>query len=222
MPAQADYFLQHAAPRPGDLLAFDWEDTGVPDEDKDAWIRHVRASAPGHRVLLYCNLDYWLRRDHTSFCGDGLWIADPAVPAGQPRVDHPWTLHQYSSAGGLDRNAANFADVAALKTWAAKGTKSPAPKTKPVVEYVPFPGASWFRQGRKSPIVAAMHKRLIEVGCNHYQTSKNADVIGSGDVASYVAWQRRYNAQHHRGWTGNALKWPPGKETWDALRVSKP
>ena len=118
--AQAAYFLRHAAARAGDLLALDWEDSGVSNADKDNWIRRVQSSAPGHRVLLYCNRDFWLNRDHTSFCGDGLWIADPDAAAGHPRVKHPWTFHQYSSAGGIDRDLGNFTGKAALKSWAAK------------------------------------------------------------------------------------------------------
>lgn len=210
MPAQAAYFLRHAAVRAGDLLAFDWEDTGVSGADKDAWIKHVQASAPGHRVLLYCNLDFWLRRDHTSLCGDGLWIADPDADAGHPRVEHPWRLHQYSSAGGLDRNVANFSDRSALRAWAAKGGAR---------RYEPFPGAEWFTKGRRSPIVAAMHERLVAVGCDRYRSTANKDVIGTGDVASYEAWQRKYNTEHQKGWTGAALEWPPGEETWNALHV---
>lgn len=79
--------------------------------------------------------------------------------------------------------------------------------------YEPFPGTGWFALGRKSPIVAAMHARLVAVGCNHYQSSANKDVIGSGDVASYQAWQRKC------GYTGSAATWPPGKTSWDKLHV---
>jgi hypothetical protein len=211
MTAQATYFLQHAAPRAGDVLALDWEDAGVTGAEKDAWIKHVQSVSPHNRVLLYCNRDFWLNRDTSSFAGDGLWIADPGVPAGEPRVEHHWTIHQYSEAGGVDHDVANFASKASLKAWAAKGTPAPA--------YEPFPGAAWFTVGRRSPIVAAMHDRLVAVGCNHYESSASKDVIGSGDIASYEAWQRKYNTEHHKGWTGSALKWPPGKETWDALKV---
>lgn len=98
-----------------------------------------------------------------------------------------------------------------------KPVPPPAPTPKPV--YEPFPGAGWFTVGRKSPIVAAMRARLIAVGCNHYQSSSNKDVIGPGDKASYEAFQRLYNRQHNKGWSGSALTWPPGKETWDALKV---
>ena len=209
--AQATYFLKHAAAKAGDILAFDWEDTGVSGTDKDNWIKHVQASAAGHRVVLYCNRDFWLNRDHTSFAGDGLWIADPDASAGHPRVEHAWTFHQYSSSGGLDRDLGNFASRAALGTWAAKGVKPPS--------YEPFPGAAWFTTGRTSPIVAAMHARLVAVGCDRYKSTADKNVIGAGDVASYEAWQRKYNTEHHKGWTGSQLKWPPGKETWDALHV---
>lgn len=221
MSAQADYFLSHAAAQPGDILVLDWEDGGVSNADKDAWIAHTRAAAHRHRVILYCNRDFWLNRDRTSVCGDGLWIADPEAAPGHPRVKHAWTFHQYGESQGTDLNVGNFADAAALKTWAGIAQpKPPAPKPTPKpVAHEPFPGAAWFTTGRRSPIVAAMHARLVAVGCNHYTSTANKDVIGPGDVASYEAWQRKYSAAHHKGWTGSALKWPPGKESWDALAV---
>jgi hypothetical protein len=213
---QADYFLHTAGARPGDILTLDWEDHAVPYQEKDAWLHYVIGKAPHCRVLLYCNRDFWLHRDHSSFAGDGLWIADPGAPAGKPRVDHRWVIHQYSEAGGVDRDLANFKDTASMRAWAAKGTP-PAPE--PALRFEPYPGAAWFTIGRRSPVVAATHERLVAVGCARYRSHTHLDVIGSGDIASYEAWQRAYNAQHHKGWTGDALKWPPGRETWDALHV---
>ena len=87
---------------------------------------------------------------------------------------------------------------------------APAP-SKP--KYEPFPGASFFRAGRRSPIIAAMHKRLVAVGCNRYQSTTNQDVWGSGDVASYAAWQRRC------GYSGSAADGIPGPTSWAALHV---
>ncbi|WP_107100944.1 peptidoglycan-binding protein [Streptomyces graminilatus] len=86
------------------------------------------------------------------------------------------------------------------------------PATPPVTKprYEPFPGADWFTTGRKSPIVAAMHDRLVAVGCNRYQSSRNKDVIGPGDEDSYEAWQRKC------GFPGD---WPPGRASWDLLKV---
>jgi hypothetical protein len=91
------------------------------------------------------------------------------------------------------------------------GVVAPKPPAKP--KYEPFPGAAWFKTGRKSPIVLAMRKRLIAVGCSRYKSSTDPDTIGSGDVASYEAWQRKC------GFTGASAEWPPGKTTWDALKV---
>lgn len=217
MSAQVDYFLAHAAAKAGDVLVLDWEDTGVSDQDKDTWLKLAQAAAPHARVLLYCNRDFWLSRDHTSFAGDGLWIADPSAPAGHPRVESAWVMHQHSSAGSVDRDVANFPSKAALEEWALKGAKPPAAPA--ASRYEPYPGSGWFTAGRRSPIVAAMHQRLNAVGCGRYRSHTNLDVLGSGDVASYEAWQRKYSTAHHKGWTGASVKWPPGRETWDALQV---
>lgn len=127
MTAQVAYFLQHAAAAPGDILALDWEDTEVSGTDKDAFLHAAQARAPHQRVILYCNLDFWRHRDTTSFAGDGLWIADPGGAAGHPRIQHPWTFHQYSERAGLDRDVANFPSTAALRAWAAR-TNTPTPE----------------------------------------------------------------------------------------------
>lgn len=126
MTAQAAYFLGHARPRAGDVLCLDWEDTRVSGAEKDTFLRALQATAPGHRAVLYANRDFWLHRDATSFCAAGLWIADPSAPKGSPRVTHPWLFHQYSEAGGMDRNVGNFTDRAALAAWAA-GTEEDDP-----------------------------------------------------------------------------------------------
>lgn len=93
----------------------------------------------------------------------------------------------------------------------AGGTATPPVVVKP--KYEPFPGANFFKTGRKSPVIKAMHLRLIAVGCDRYQSNLNPDVWGSGDVASYAAWQRK------RGFSGASANGIPGKLTWDALKV---
>ncbi|WP_424216648.1 GH25 family lysozyme (plasmid) [Streptomyces sp. BI20] len=119
--AQAAAFVERCASRPGDVLACDWETnldgTAPTCEEKDVFLAEVSRLRPHHRVLLYCNADFWLRRDTTSRCGDGLWIADYTTK-GKPRVTHPWLIHQYSDADGLDRNVARFASRAAMREWA--------------------------------------------------------------------------------------------------------
>lgn len=93
-------------------------------------------------------------------------------------------------------------------SWPAFVT-APAPKPK----YEPFPGASFFRAGHRSPVIAAMHKRLVAEGCGRYKSSAGADVWGSGDVASYAAWQRKL------GYTGSAADGTPGPTSWAKLHV---
>ena len=138
--AEADYFLSHADIRPGDILAFDWETSTVSQAERDAFIARVKAKAHGHKVVMYCNVDYWKNRDSDNGGPmDGLWIADPGGKAGKPRIEHSWVFHQYSWAGGIDRNVANFKDAKALRAWAAPKPptlpKPPAPPVpKPTIE----------------------------------------------------------------------------------------
>ncbi|MFF2203636.1 GH25 family lysozyme [Streptomyces sp. NPDC058145] len=118
--AQAEYFVRHAPEKAGELLAVDWETTSegnhASNAEKDLFIRTVKQLRPHHRVLLYTNRDYWLNKDHTSYAGDGLWIAD-YVSAGHPRIKAKWRFHQYSSEPH-DKDVAAFADKAALRKWA--------------------------------------------------------------------------------------------------------
>ncbi|MFH9012548.1 peptidoglycan-binding protein [Streptomyces sp. NPDC017943] len=86
----------------------------------------------------------------------------------------------------------------------------PAPSNP---KYEPFPGAAFFTAGRRSPIIAAMHKRLVAEGCNKYQSTANADVWGSGDERSYAAWQRKL------GYAGADADGKPGPTSWSKLRV---
>jgi len=136
--AQAQYFVRVATSLPGDMLVCDWETvpggTGATNAEKDLFIQTVKELRPtGHRVGLYCNRDYWINRDHTSYCGDFLWIADPGIPAGKPRIKHAWTFHQYAIKGGIDQDVANFASRADLRKWCgyADPVKTPAPTPPP-------------------------------------------------------------------------------------------
>jgi len=86
---------------------------------------------------------------------------------------------------------------------------------KPAPVYAPFPGATFFKFGKKSPVIAAMHKRLVAEGCNKYRSSSNPDVWGSGDVASYAAFQRKL------GYSGRSADGVPGATSWSKLKVPK-
>ncbi|MFC8423082.1 glycoside hydrolase family 25 protein [Streptomyces sp. NPDC057236] len=118
--AQAEYFVRRTPEKRGDVLAVDWETTGegtrASNAEKDRFIKKVKELRPHHRVILYCNRDFWLNVDTTSYDGDGLWIAD-YVTAGEPRIRAKWRFHQYTD-DPLDRNVADFSSRSALKEWA--------------------------------------------------------------------------------------------------------
>lgn len=118
MRAQMDYFLDHAGARDDEILAVDWEDTGVSSDEKDTAIRYLQDKAGGRKVLLYCNRDFWLNRDTSSFAGDGLWIARYGVDPGDAGIQHPWLIHQYTS-DPIDTNVARFDSRAEMRAWAA-------------------------------------------------------------------------------------------------------
>jgi hypothetical protein len=201
MSAQVAYFLQRAAPQPGDLLAFDWEDPGVFNADKDAWIRAAQVAAPKHQVLLYCNRDYWTNRDTTSFAGDGLWIADPSATKGQPRITAPWVMHQYSSAGGYDRNYTPMSPEQ-LRAWAtAKEDDMPLTAadakllldtrmddpTKPGTETVTVRGALWAAYGQANKTAGNTGTLLTQVTALSATVKTLAGLLGSGvDTAAVV------------------------------------
>lgn len=126
--AQANYFVTKCASQPGDILVCDWEPTTAgtaSNADKDAFIRAVKQLRPDHKVVLYCDVARWTGVDKTSYCGDGLWIADPNHPAGKPNIKAPWLFHQYGIRG-TDRDLGNFTDRAALAAWAAGTTPKEA------------------------------------------------------------------------------------------------
>lgn len=131
--AEADYFLKQVAWKPGDIIVLDWEGYDSANRNvskatqrvyRDKWLAYVKGKMPGHKVGIYCNTDYWLNVDTSSNCGDFLWIATAGKPAGSPGIKHAWTFHQYSTAGGLDRDVANFTSRAALATWAGQQEES--------------------------------------------------------------------------------------------------
>ena len=123
--AQAEYFVQKCASREGDLLFVDWENTSsgtrASGKEKDAFIRAVqRLRGTTHRVGLYCNRDFWLNHDTTSFAGDALWIADYNGKPGHPGIKAHWLFHQYTNTP-IDTNVARFGSRSALREWATGG-----------------------------------------------------------------------------------------------------
>ncbi|MEU6082220.1 peptidoglycan-binding protein [Streptomyces sp. NPDC047108] len=86
-------------------------------------------------------------------------------------------------------------------------TDPPAPP-----KYEPFPGASFFREGRNSKIITAMGKRLVAEGCGRYEVGPGPEWTNA-DKKSYAAWQRKL------GYSGSDADGIPGKTSWDKLKV---
>lgn len=97
---------------------------------------------------------------------------------------------------------------------AAHILKAPPPHP----ELQPFPKPGFFTTGRTSPIIGAMHKRLVAVGCDRYRTHTNVNTWGSGDTASYRAWQQHLFPEASTA-PGGAADGVPGQISWDKLRV---
>ncbi len=88
----------------------------------------------------------------------------------------------------------------------------PRPKPRPTPRYAAYPGAQFFREGRSSPVIAAMAKRLIAEGCDSYDTPPGP-VWNEAHRRSYAAYQIK------RGFHGADADGIPGPETWANLRV---
>lgn len=133
--AQAEAFVAKCASLEGDMLVCDWETTadgGRPTcAEKDQFLRAVKKLRPGHKVGLYCNTDYWLHRDNTSYAADFLWIADPDHAKGHPAIKAKWLFHQWGQRG-TDLDVAAFNSRSDLRNWCGYPTvPKPAPKPTP-------------------------------------------------------------------------------------------
>jgi hypothetical protein len=210
MRGQADFFLRNAAPKAGDVLALDWEDPGVTGAQKDAWIKYVQGAEPTHRVLLYCNRDFWLNRDSTSFAGDGLWIADPEAAVGHPRVKTTPVIHQYGIRGGTDLDVALFGSAAEMAAWAhfsKPPVNPPAPHTPPPLHLVPkvslrvvkWAALNGIAEERKYPQnedqVWTVQNALVANGC----LKKGHFIPGIYDTPTKLGYKAEQEAQGYRG-----------------------
>ncbi len=224
---QAEYFVAKCASAKGDLLAVDWENTSsgtrASGAEKDAFIRAVKALRSDHRMLLYCNRDFWLNHDTTSYAGDGLWIADYNGHPGRPGVRADWLIHQYTS-DPVDTNTAEFVSATAMHTWARgllKDTEPPA-KDKPTAPARPTVDLSKLvvaakadPRGRQGHQTYAAGVRLVETALVAEgvlgKTYSSDGSFGSVTVAAYAAWQRRL------GYSGHDADGIPGKTSLTKL-----
>ncbi|MCK7624281.1 glycoside hydrolase family 25 protein [Streptomyces sp. RS10V-4] len=114
---QVDFFLSKIDLADGDILILDWEDARVSCAWKDAWLKQVKQRLPGHKAILYCNRDFRLHRDTSSFAGDGLWIAQYNGRPGHPAIKESFLFHQYTDKP-MDTSLGAFKDRAELRKWA--------------------------------------------------------------------------------------------------------
>lgn len=194
---QAAYFLAHCDLKDGDILAIDWEHAGVSSSAKDDLLKKVKKLAPHHKVVLYCNSDYWLHRDASGYCGDGLWVADYSHPAGKPPIKAPWLFHQYDDKPVTDQNVGAFASRDALAAWATGGEDHPAPhQPLPIVDLSKLVAAA------KADPHAKQGHRTYEEGTRLVEAALHAENLldkrWSGDgsfgwatVRAYGRWQKR-------------------------------
>lgn len=92
------------------------------------------------------------------------------------------------------------------------GASAPAPKPTPV--YAPYPGAGFFRLGKKHPLITAMGKRLVAEGYKGYAVGPGPEFTRA-DIKAYAWWQRKL------GYSGADADGYPGKTSWNKLKVPK-
>ncbi|WBP87035.1 peptidoglycan-binding protein [Kitasatospora cathayae] len=207
--AQARYFLDNVDLRPGEVIAYDWEASGVSQGDRDAWISAVKAALPGVKVLLYCNRDFWRNIDsENGGPADGLWIADPNAPAGRPNISFPWVIHQYSWSGGIDRNVANFGSIGDLRAWVGENA---VPAQAPASDPNAFPGSQYFGPGQSNDYVARLGQLLIARGAGRFYSVGAGPSWSDADSAATKAFQEA------QGWSGGDADGIPGPATWNLL-----
>lgn len=123
----ARYFLDYVRVfglRETDLLALDLEvDDGLSPQAvsrfAQAWCQWIRAQVP-NRLLVYTYRNFAAAGNCAGLGTYPLWIADPGVLPGQPRVPAPWDtwhIHQHGVIGGIDRDVYN-GDTPALEAFA--------------------------------------------------------------------------------------------------------
>ncbi|MFF8195652.1 peptidoglycan-binding protein [Streptomyces bobili] len=128
-------------------------------------------------------------------------LSHNTCPADKWRAEGGWYAHAH-----VPEN-----DHVDPGSWPAFVSRPTGPSA--VHQFEPFPGASFFQVGRKSPVIEAMHGRLVTEDCDRYTSSARPDVWGAGDVRSYTAWQQKL------GFEGSAADGVPGRFSWDRLEV---
>ena len=89
----------------------------------------MKAAFPNNKVGLYCNRDWWLNHDTTSFYGDYLWIAIYTA-ADDPGIRHDWTFWQYTSEPYDKNRGRSSRPWQTLQAWAGSARSPPTRPTR--------------------------------------------------------------------------------------------
>lgn len=209
MTKQVDYFLKHAKAQTDEFLVMDWEDDGISGAQKDEALKYLKSKSGGRKVLLYCNVNFWLNKDTTSFAADGLWIAQYGVGAGKPKIKHPWVIHQYTDSP-VDTNVTRWKTRADMAAWA--GTKPPA--KKPTVDLSKLVAAAKKDPPKSGSPVSYSEAKTVEAALKAEGLLSAVYVdghFGTQTKSAYAAWQRRL------GYTGKDADGIPGSTSLKKL-----
>ena len=107
-------------------------------------------------------------------------------------------------------------DPGAIDTAIVPGApRSTGPAQPSAPLYEPFPGAAFFRPGRRSPLVTALGRRLVELGFGKHYTSGPGPEWTEADRLNTADFQRS------RPELAGDADGIPGPKTWAALRIPK-
>ncbi|UIX31517.1 peptidoglycan-binding protein [Streptomyces sp. GQFP] len=132
------------------------------------------------------------------------WDADRVI------AHKEWTTRKIDPSFSMAAMRTRIADRLGTKPTGSTGSTGSTTSATP--KYHPFPGTPWFKNTPRSPVVTAMGKRLVAVGCSAYASGPGPQWTAA-DKASYAKWQRKL------GYTGSAADGWPGAKSWAALKV---
>ncbi|MFI5797387.1 peptidoglycan-binding protein [Streptomyces sp. NPDC051677] len=121
--------------------------------------------------------------------------------------------HRTTVAALLSLNGIKDADEISVGQRLLLPTAGPA--KPPAPRYEPFPGTAFFHVGRRSPLVTALGRRLVELGFGKHYTSGPGPEWTEADRLNIADFQRS------RPELAGDADGIPGPRTWAALKIPK-
>ena len=188
----------------GDAIALDLEVTdGLGPAAVSAWARAVMGilhSQYGRPPLLYTFRSF-AAGNCAGLGGWPLWISDPSHAAGHPAVPAPWktwAIHQYGTAGAIDRDLACWPSVATMRAALGRVPAPPKPATEQENEMILVQvdrggvpaGTPWPGVFLVTPGAPAHHVTGPEGGIDNVKAYQAAGVKGPAVItwAEYQGW----------------------------------